>query len=177
MEVTYSLTRDDYWQFNRFLLKRRRSYYWSPIVVGLAAALACLLLILSDRGPLLPWAAGLGVLAAGGVGAGWVVLCRRYLLRRAVRRLPADDGSTLAKRTLRIEQGGIHFSSATGEGVIRWSGVREIAENEDYLYLFTDKIVALILPKRLFADSATSKGFADATRSYWQQHKRPTASD
>jgi YcxB-like protein len=147
MDVTYSLTREDYRQFNRFLLKRRRNYYWSPIIAGLVAALTCSLLILTDARPWLPWAAGFAVVAAAGVGVGWVLLRRRYLLRRAVRRLPAEDGSTLAKRTLRIDPGGIHFSSATGEGVIWWSGVVEITEDLAYLYMFTDKVCAIIVPK------------------------------
>ncbi|MGO9272015.1 MAG: YcxB family protein [Terriglobia bacterium] len=178
MEVTYSLTREDYWQFNRFLLKRRRSYYWSPIVGGSVAAATCLLLRASDSGtPLLPWAAGFAVVAAAGVGAGWVLLGRRYLLRRAVRRLPAEDGSTLAKRTLRIDPGGIHFSSATGEGVIWWSGVVEITEDQAYLYMFTDKVCAIIVPKRLFADSAVWKDFVETARSYWEQRKRSAGSE
>jgi len=174
MEVTYSLTREDYWQFNKFFLKRRRGYRLNPVIAGLVAALACALLILSDKEPLLLWAAVLAVVAAAGVGVGWVVLCRSFFLRRAVRRLPADDGSFLGEHWLRIEPEAIHGKSRIGEATIRWTGIREIAENQDYIYLFTDKHVALIVPKRAFTESEAAKGFGDTARSYWESGKRPT---
>ena len=166
MEVTYTLSREDYWQFNLFVLKRRRRYIWGPVINGLLTGALMLLIVLKDEafsaGP------GLFALAVGCAAGGFHFVGRNYLVRREAKRLPAKDGSLLATNTVRIDEEGFQERSAIGEAKWKWSGIREILENQNYIYLFVDKHMAFIIPKGAFPDSDTARAFIDSARSHWQ---------
>jgi len=177
MEITYSLTREDYWQFNLFFMKRKRGYRIAPIIAAVIVGTALVLIGLNFGDPPIPiWF--IALTSAGGAGfvGAWTFVCRHYMLRRAVRRLPAEDGALLGEYTLKIGPEGISGKSATTESSIRWIGVREIAENANYFYLFIDKHVAMIVPKRVFADPTDATEFIKIARSYFEASRQPTVS-
>ena len=173
MEITYTLTHEDYFRFNKFLAKRKWSYYTNhPAVSGIVAAATCTLVvrIFSDRAP--SWVVPLAALTAGGLGAGVQFL----LMRRCFRRVPAnaDRIGTLA---VRIEPEGVWGKTAISEGTLQWKGISQVVENPDYVYLLVDRHAGFIIPKRVFADLAAGKTFVDTARSYWESSKGPVASD
>jgi len=174
MEVKYALSREDYWQFNKFLMKRMRRCYRTHAACGVSASISCLALgRLTD----MPRSLVLGLaVAAGGVGVALGFLLIKYQVARYVRRLPAEDGSTLRECTLKIQPEGIEANSSLGGGALRWGGFREVTESQDYVYLFTDKHVSLIASKRAVANSADATIFADAARTYFQSSRRPLQS-
>ncbi len=168
MEVTYTLSREDYWQFNLFVLKRRRGYIWGPVINGLVTGALLLLLILSIEEETISWGLGFFGLAVACAVCGFHFVSRKYLLRRTVKRLPAKDGAILATRTIRIDEEGFEDRSPVGEEKRKWSGIREILENQNYIYLFVDEHMAFIIPKGAFPDSDTARAFIDSARSHWQ---------
>jgi|SRR5438128_771209 len=171
MEITYSLTREDYFQFNKFLAKRTRGYYTYPAACGAIAAATCTLLVRTLSDFSLSWVILL-VLTAGGLGSAFQFI----LMRRCLRRLPAnaDHLGTLA---VRVEPEGVWGKTAISEGMLQWKGISQVVENPDYVYLLVDRHAGFIIPKRVFADLAAGKTFIDTARSYWESSRRPVASD
>src|SRR5437870_94402 len=146
MEITYTLTHEDYFRFNKFLAKRKWSYYTNhPAVSGIVAAATCTLVvrIFSDRAP--SWVVPLAALTAGSLGAG----VQFFLMRRCLRRLPAnaDHWGTLA---VRVEPEAVRVKSAISEGMVQWKGILQIVENPNYVYLLVDRHAGFIIPKRVF---------------------------
>jgi len=173
MEMTYTLTGEDYFQFNKFVAKRKWSYYTNhPAVSGIVAAATCTLVVrvFSDRAP--SWIILLGALTAGGLGVG----AQFFLMRRCLRRVPAN-AHRIGTLTVRVDPEGVRVKTAISEGTVRWEGVLQIAETLDYVYLLTGQYVGFVVPKRAFTDLATGKAFVDTARSYCESSRRPIASD
>jgi len=67
-----------------------------------------------------------------------------------IRKLPDEQGSILGEKTYIILEDRLREITEHGESIIKWRGIKRIAETKDYIYVFVDKIAAYILPKRCF---------------------------
>ncbi|HEX8551316.1 MAG TPA: YcxB family protein [Abditibacteriaceae bacterium] len=70
--------------------------------------------------------------------------------RRRQRAALAIEPIFVEPHTLRIEPDGIHVRNALGDFHHYWRAIREIAHDDKYLYLWTDKDAALVVPKTAF---------------------------
>lgn len=58
-----------------------------------------------------------------------------------------NDG-LIGQHNLILTEDGIVHSTSSGETKVSWSGIKNLKEDNDYLYIYNTSISAYILPKR-----------------------------
>jgi hypothetical protein len=73
--------------------------------------------------------------------------------------MPDKNGEILGEKTYILSDDGFKQISEHGESFIKWIGIKSLEENENYLYVFVDKIAAYVIPKRYLSDSPETREF------------------
>lgn len=73
--------------------------------------------------------------------------------------VPDDNGFLFTTREYYFDDEGIHETSVHGSSLIRWSAVQFIRTDGDLLYLYLDRVYAVIIPARSFASEQASQQF------------------
>jgi len=74
----------------------------------------------------------------------------------------------IGERTVRIGPDGVLGRFPHGEILSYWSGITEIAEDGDYIFFFTDRFRAHVIPKRVFAAETDQTQFRESAKAYWK---------
>jgi hypothetical protein len=169
MQVAYVLNEDDWIRFNEHVwrssasLQRgyRRGFLLGP-VIGLAA-----LVNLEAPSPYL--AAAILLFASVVFWCFYPGFHRRLRHRQLIRlvRERAPKGN-LGPHQISVSSDGLHEVTEYGEGRLKWSGVSDLEETPDHIFIYTGAAAAYIVPKRAFASPEQSRAFLEAVRSYWQ---------
>jgi hypothetical protein len=165
MEVEYEITHDDLYAFQwRAALSpigrraRRKVYaYWL-----LALLLFSVLPAIGPDGFVISRANVTFLVVAFPT----VVLAQWYLERRMTRSAilqllkeeKADRGQ-LGRHRMVLNEGGVAESTAVGESRTSWVGVDRIEQNPKYIFIYTSRAAAHIIPKRAFKDMREAEGF------------------
>jgi hypothetical protein len=72
-----------------------------------------------------------------------------------------------------LTQEGLSFRSRQMEGVAFWQSIKSVKNVGGRLYLFIDRRVAFIIPRRAFASDQEFEAFAAAAEARWRQAKSP----
>lgn len=156
IELTYTITREDFWEFSKLCLERRRrkSRFKVPVFVITAVATAVLLWVFAAKIPW-PFLVCLVVLLT--------LTCVPFkpLAKRRIMRVPLDEGTTLGEQFLRISPEGVFCRTRTSEGIYRWDGIKEVVETKDHVFMFTDAHMAYIIPKRAFGGQRDTQTFVN----------------
>ncbi len=172
MRVSFELTRDDYaaLTFHRappHPLTRQRLLVLA-LLLGLMVGLMGLLTLFHgslawiEEAPLLRpllWAIGVAV------GAFLALSALLWALRVWIRRLPRDDGATLGEHTLEVGEEGFHVEGRSGRSFVKWSAVVEVRETSNHVFLFVDRMLAYVVPKRAFPSGAECASFVDHAKA------------
>jgi len=75
------------------------------------------------------------------------------------RLLPSENGIVLGHHDYRIDESGIHESTAHTESLTHWPAVRSLKETNAHFFIMLDTCVAHIVPKRSFPDPAEMDAF------------------
>jgi len=73
--------------------------------------------------------------------------------------LPQPDGSVLGNHLYQICDDAIIITSSYGTTKLIWRAVKSLEETPTHFFLFIDRSVAFILPKRSFADESVKSQF------------------
>ncbi len=98
----------------------------------------------------------------------WLFLGRRFsqwLLRRIISRdlNNQDISAHLGSQTLELNDDGIGYSDATGNGLISWSTIKRVDTDDEHTFIFVSDVSALIVPHRCVSQQAL-KSFTLAVR-------------
>jgi len=78
---------------------------------------------------------------------------------------PLDpNGSFLSPTDIELAPDGIKWKSPRGEGRTAWNAVNRIVETKSHIYLFIERAVAHVVPKRCFFSEAAAREFAEDAR-------------
>jgi hypothetical protein len=61
---------------------------------------------------------------------------------------------------------GLHWSSHCGEGRVAWHAILRIVETKAHIFLYVDRAIAHVVPKRSFLSEAAAVEFIATARSY-----------
>jgi hypothetical protein len=81
--------------------------------------------------------------------------------------LPAyldPKGTFLSGFEAHAERDGLRLKGDWGETYYRWKAVLGVKETQTHLFVYLDRLTAVLIPKRGFASRADAKGFADFIR-------------
>lgn len=140
LTVTYEVTQGEQVRGGRNVMNR---------LVGTWAGYGALLLL-----PTVDWWTKRGrwqpdgltlFLALVGAGAAALLYLNPWLVARRIRRqFPQPDGPF----TLALERPGFAFTSSIGRSEFVWTFLKEVRENDEFLFLHVSKSQAFVVPKR-----------------------------
>jgi YcxB-like protein len=160
MEITYNISREDYWQFKKYYLLRRRQMRVAAVVAFLVMALYVALVEWLLNGGLWLIVISSPLLAAGVMA---VVFSR---VKRSMMLVPSERGEALGEHYLAIAPEGVVGRTKLSNSLTHWGGILDIVENKGYVFIFVDAHQAHIIPKRAFRGKEDAQAFLDAARSY-----------
>lgn len=160
MEVTYTLEAEDYWQLNLFVISRdwnlKFSYGLSLVLFPILGILAG---IVGHMGP--AWTVILAII----IGVPGSFYSRWVFKRRVMGYLKKHKG-LLGRFEMTIAPDGLRSANPTGDKKMPWKDIAEVAQNEKYVFLITEKKTAYPIPKKAFGEAGESDRFFQAARGF-----------
>jgi len=162
MEVTYQLEREDYLQYNRFVINRvpalKRQTLLSLFIVPVILAVEFKFL----RMPLLFY-----VLIVFSVTVGWGVFLF-WMQRRAVIAQATARPGAIGLHTLSLQPEGLREQNSVLEAWIKWQKFAEIAESPQMIVLLISPRYGFLVPKRAFQTLEQAQTFLETAQAYRQ---------
>lgn len=172
MQLTFDVTQDDLVAFAQYYYKNtaegrrgmRRMYFLGLILVaafaysesqnpehGLSNPLQFTLYV------------GSAVLLLGGLYAGYLWYLRPVIVRTMCR--AATFREMLGPTTLTLEVGHLTVRNEHGSGQMAWSGILDIGDTPDHVFLITGMLRAFIIPKRCFKNARQAEEAVERFRT------------
>ena len=156
MEIRYSLTEEDYLNFNMFHVKNSKTVkralnmqrFLTPILFIVAS------FILSKVGNISFLGLFITFLV---VGILWIIFYPRYFYSYVIRNTKKmikegkNDG-LLGEHHMILSEEGIVDSTSNGETKVTWVGIQTLSEDKFNIYLYNSSVSAYILPKKELDD-------------------------
>ncbi|WP_369311566.1 YcxB family protein [Providencia rettgeri] len=156
--ISVTLNRTDYIRFSRYCFKNH--YFAQKKSSSLPITLLLLVFIAACAFAFRYFQATLPIIFISFLLA--VLLFITFALRMVQsfnKAIPDDDGFLFIQREYQFDDEGIHERSALGSSSIKWNAVQFIRTDGDLLYLFLDRVYAVIIPARSFDSEQDSQQF------------------
>lgn len=168
MEVHYELTEEDVIAFNLYHIQNSKTgknslrwqRYVSPVIFLL---FAYFLSVYSDMqlSLLLP--------IFGVTAVIWVLFYPKYFyyhITRQVRKMLKEgtNSGLVGSHVLKMTKSGITDQSSAAETSVQWNGITQVAEDAQYVFIYTSTVSAYILPKRDIYSLDNLKSFIETNR-------------
>lgn len=155
MEINIDLTRDDYADYNKYYLFKKRLKRQIYLVIIVAFVIP--LLIKTGRPfDLLNY---LITVIFSGIIFGVLYFGAMSLTMIWIKKLPSDKGSILGNKKFTITDEGLLEETETNKNLQKWKGIKSIETNDNSVFIFVDNIAAYIIPKRFFKDETEQENF------------------
>jgi hypothetical protein len=166
-EVRYTITKSDYGAMARHYSLDNPRWRIFAISLVLGLSLGCIGWLASATPGSL--AAPLSLIGAFLLAViAWACCVYLFLVCKisaGYRRLPSYRKTICLKLT----GGGMDFEHEIGSSHVNWSSIVEIEENEKLLYLFVNRKLAFLVPKRAFPSADEAAAFVNQAREYWTE--------
>jgi len=161
MRLTYQLEKDDYWQYNTFVIGRVPALKRQVIVSAiLLPALITFYLWLFHLLAAV-WLVVFGACACV-VWAALLMVTRKRTYLKAVQAKPGS----LGLYTLALDADGVREQSDIMEGRVKWPKISEIAQSEHLIVFFVGPRFGFIVPKRAFPTPQQAQAFLETAQAY-----------
>lgn len=152
MKIHYNLVAEDYIHFNLFHIKHSKTSlkslhlqrYVSPVFFILVSIVFSIMGDLHFLSTLIPFLV-LSIL--------WVIFYPKLFYRHVRKNVQkmfkeGKNEALLGEHTMILMDEGFVESNSSGESKVKWSGIQEVKEDEEFLYLYNSAVGAYIIPKR-----------------------------
>lgn len=168
----YALTREDYINFNVHFYKTSKTMQrsmWTARILLLVIAGVLPFVLTNPVNIVL-------ILVTGALGIAVFIyypkLIDRQMMKRIYKMLDEDNrGDLFASRTVVFKDELIEARTEHANTTYLWSGVINILEDADYIYMFVNRVTALILPKTLFKNEAEQIKFLSYCKTKTMQEQ------
>jgi YcxB-like protein len=160
MKVSFDLSVEDLVHFNQFHWRQSRAmkqmYRWS--FAGAPVVAMAIALVLRSKGLFVASAAAAGAVCGYTL---FLVLYTRWSLKWAVRKMLAegDNRGVLGRHEIEIAPDGVHERTAVNRSHQSWTGIERIAEDDRYIYIYVQSMMAHVIPKAAFPSTADAAAF------------------
>lgn len=72
---------------------------------------------------------------------------------------------------MRLAKKGLRETTVVNNSFTEWSGFERIEQNEKYIFVFCNAMVAHTIPKRAFEDEKQSTEFYSALKEYFEKSR------
>ena len=83
--------------------------------------------------------------------------------------IPKENGLMLGTKTIEFQSDGINETNSFGHCFYKWEIVEALEENKGDIYIFLDKLFALIIPSESFSTEAEKEELKVLVRKYIKQ--------
>ncbi|BED90725.1 hypothetical protein PspMM1_31930 [Pseudoalteromonas sp. MM1] len=80
--------------------------------------------------------------------------------------IPNENGVMIGNKTIEFQADGICETNHLGSYFYKWQAVEAIEENKGDLYIFVDKLLALIIPASAFTSEAEKEDLKDLIKAH-----------
>ncbi len=159
MEVTYTLEKNEYLQFNRFVINRvpalKRQAFLRFFFLPVLIAGELYLMHIS-------WLPFLVIICA--VTAAWVGYVWWAQNRAVITQAQARVGA-IGLHTVSIQPDGLYSQTSVVDSRVKWQNITEVADNPQLIVLFLSPRFGFLVPKWAFADPAQAQAFLETARA------------
>jgi YcxB-like protein len=155
MEIKIDFTRKDFLEFNKYVFLKKRIKKSISIAVFF---ILLWLIIMNLNKPFSPILILTELVVFSLVWVLFMFLSYKFSFFR-ISKMPDDKGEILGEKTYILTDDGLKQVSEYGESFVKWIGIKSLEENENYLFIFVDKIAAYVIPKRYFSNMSETKEF------------------
>jgi hypothetical protein len=160
IKVNIEITREDYWQLNKYGLLNRNRRVIFLYLLGMPIFMFVLFLIMK-----LPIIYSL----VTSIILGSAVNVFSYVrMKRRVKRLPSEKSGVLGSHLIELTEEGASEKTSVNFNFYNWDGINSVEENSDYIFIFIDKLLCHIIPKRDFKSKDEAHQFYIAAKAYFE---------
>ncbi|MCT4596213.1 MAG: YcxB family protein [Anaeromicrobium sp.] len=144
MKITYDIRKEDYWNFNKYVMYnnfRTKITIILSIILGTIAAYISIRAITNSNLYSLAWAF---------TSFGIIYYIMIHCTRKRAFKFAEDEGGILGKHTIEISEEEIIENTYYNSSFHLWSDIKNIEITEEYIFIFTSKIQAYAIPRRAF---------------------------
>ena len=150
MKLTIDITREDYADYNKFHFVKTRLK--RSIIVILATLIIVEIFLNKDKFDLTSTI----ISSIAGVGMYVFIIYRSF---NKIKKIPVDGGHILGQKEIEFTEEKYYSKTKNSEGSAEWSTIKSIEENKKSFYLYVDKNMAIMVPKRVFKDETEMNEF------------------
>lgn len=161
MEIKIEFTRNDYLEFNKYYYFKKK-FKKSLIIPGFFILLWVVIMNFNESFNPILILTELVIFSL--VWAVFMFISYKFSFYR-ISRIPDEKGEILGEKTYILSEDGLKELTKNGESFIKWIGIKSIEENENYIFIFIDKILAHVIPKRYFSDIQEMQKFLSVLNS------------
>lgn len=167
MKVTYSITKEDFWNFIKFISykttegKRRRMF--SFIILLFIGVLFFYLTKLVDINNSLLYSSGLTI----GLLIGNYISHYPMVKRRAFKSAKTEKG-ILDEQTIEIKLEGISKVTHSSNCFYKWTAISRIDMIDEYIFVVVNRSNGIVIPKRVFKSKNEAIQFYNTAIEYFK---------
>ena len=155
MKLTTDISRQDFFEFNKFVFIKNRLK--RTVMIG-AISIGVLFFVLNDMNDTaFSWIAFLIYY----ILMGGIYYLAIYLALLRTKKSPKADGTILGKKELEFTDDKIMYHTEDSEGSYKWTIIKELDESPKTIYLFFDTNMGIIIPKRIFKNEGEMAEFKE----------------
>src|SRR5690606_12455625 len=158
MKIEIEITRQDFMNFNLYHFRTKSLVRTS--IIGLAGLLILQYSINKDE-------ENMSIMTVGITSIFYILIFAAimYFSLARSKSVPKENGSFLGKKVYEFSEESISFSDKDSDGRLHWQAIKSFEEDSKGFYLYLDTIMAVLIPKRYFADKTEEKTFRDFVQS------------
>lgn len=160
MKINVNITRTDYWNYNKYAIFNIPKLKIRFIIGNVSLPVIVIALLFLFKLPPI-FIFGWGII---GGGLANLFICKR--MKKRIMSYPESKEGILGERSIEIDELGIYQVGSVSQSSYKWSGVRSVEQNEEYIFIFVDTIMAYIIPKRSFVSKKESLEFYHQAQIY-----------
>lgn len=158
--ISVTLDRKEYIRFNNYCYKNNYfcdNKFWSTPLIGMVAVFVVVFVIAFN---LLNITLS-QIIVAFIIALFLFLLIAARILQTFSRAIPDEGSYLLCEKKYHFDESGLHETSQYGSSLIKWESFKFIKTDGDLLYLFLDRVYAIIIPARCFASIEESQCFVE----------------
>lgn len=165
MKITIDLTKEDYWNMNKFVMFHIPKYRNLLMLtfISLPIIIIAMLRFVLDYS----WAYSIiiGILVSA-LSAFYMI----FSIKRKVMRLVKTNAGTVGKHAIELNGEGMYETTEYNNLEYSWKEIEAIKSDKDYIYIFVNSVQAINIPKRAFSDDEQEQAFVHQLEQY--THKK-----
>lgn len=161
MKVVIDLKKEDFWNFNKFVMFNMPKYRIAMFFSLLSIPVSCIIISkLLGSG----WAFSIvaGVIIGGLADVLFVYRIKSRTMKMVVK---TGDG-VVGEHLIEVNDKGLYDATVKSKSHCAWSDIHDLKQDKDNLYLFVNSMQATIVPKRSFANQAEEQTFIQQVEQY-----------